>query len=67
MGTLLTRAYVALVALICVVSLIYVYAFPPASMQTDRDGIPHFTPQVEHPETGEAINMGALVRHFRGD
>jgi len=40
---------------------------PPPSLRTDRDGVPHFTPQVEHPETGEAVSVNTLIRHYRGD
>ena len=47
--------------------LVYVYAFPPKSMFSDRDGVAHFTPPVSHPETGEAIPLGDLIRHYRGD
>ena len=66
-GNLLTKAYVSLVAVISVASLVYVYVFPPASLQTDRDGVPHFTPPVAHPETGKAVPLGDLIRHYRGD
>jgi len=41
--------------------------WPPQSLQTDRDGVPHFTPQVEHPETGEGVSVNTLIRHYRGD
>ncbi len=40
---------------------------PPPSMRTDRDGVPHFTPLVEHPETGAAVSVNDLIRNFRGD
>ena len=40
---------------------------PPASMRADRDGVPYFTPKVINPENGQAVDMGVLVRHFRGD
>ena len=40
---------------------------PPASLRTDRDGVAHFTPQVEHPETGEGVSVNPLIRHYRGD
>ncbi len=59
--------YVAAIALLSFCGLVYVYAVPPASMKTDRNGIPHFTPQVINPETGDAIDMGDLVKHYRGD
>jgi len=53
-------------------ALVYVVAIALLSlgglvMKTDRNGIPHLTPQVINPETGEAIDMGDLVKHFRGD
>jgi hypothetical protein len=28
--------------------------------------VPHFTPPTIHPETGEVIEVGRLVRHFKG-
>jgi len=59
--------YVAAIALLSICGLAYVYAVPPVSMKSDRDGIPHFTPQVINPETGDAIDMGDLVKHYRGD
>jgi len=59
--------YVVAIALLSLGGLVYVYAVPPVSMKTDRNGIPHLTPQVINPETGEAIDMGDLVKHFRGD
>ena len=63
----ITQGYVAIVGIICVVALFYIYAFPPASMFTTRDGVPHFTPQVINPETGKPLDVGELIRHYRGD
>ena len=40
---------------------------PPPSLRTDRDGVPHFTPMVENPETGTAVSVNDLIRNFRGD
>ena len=40
---------------------------PPLSMFADRDGVPHFTPQVENPVTGEGISVNELIKHYRGD
>jgi len=65
--TKFTTIYVVAIALISLGGLVFVYAVPPMSMKNDRNGIPHFTPQVVHPETGEAIDMGDLVKHYRGD
>lgn len=66
-GSTLTKAYVIAVTAISVASLAYVYVSPPQSLTTDRDGVPHFTPPVAHPETGKAVPLGDLIRHYRGD
>lgn len=61
------RAYAVISLLITVVGLGAMYAAPPPSMKVDRDGVPHFTPQVMHPETGEGVPMNTLIKHYRGD
>ncbi len=61
------RIYVAAVCVITVVGLLYVYLLPPASMQTDRDGVAHLTPKVLHPDTGDTVELSTLIRHYRGD
>ena len=63
----LMQLYVLIIAMMTLGCLIYVYSMPPQSMFTNRDGIAHFTPPVAHPETGAAIDMGKLIKHFRGD
>ncbi len=63
----LTRLYVYTISLICALSLIYVYTTPPETLRVTRDGIPFFTPPVAHPETGEPLDLGELVRHFKGE
>ena len=63
----ITQTYVAMVSLLSVGALVYIYAFPPESMFKSRDGVPHFTPQVMHPETGKPLSVGELIRHYRGD
>lgn len=62
-----TLLYVVAVSLVCLASLVYVYLMPPASLQSTRDGVPFFTPPVEHPETGDTLDLGELVRHFKGE
>ena len=64
---LLTQGYVAIVSALSIAALIYIYAFPPKSMFTTRDGVPHFTPPVTNPETGKPLDVGELIRHYRGD
>jgi hypothetical protein len=61
------RIFAAIVALLSVAALAYVYAAPPPSMRLSRDGVPHFTPPTVHPVTGEPLDIGKLVRHFKGD
>jgi hypothetical protein len=52
---------------VTVAGLAWMFIAPPPSMRVDRDGLPHFTPMVEHPISGEAVSMGELIRHYRGD
>ena len=61
------QAYVLFIAVLSLACLIYIYVSPPSSMFADRDGVGHFVPPVAHPETGEAIDLGDLIKHFRGD
>lgn len=63
----LNQLYIASVAIVTVATLVYVYVKPLHSMQVDRDGIAHFTPPVINPDTGDAIDLGTLVRHYQGD
>ena len=63
----LMQLYVLMIMVLSFVCLVYVYAFPPSSMLINRDGVAHFSPPVAHPETGEAIDLGELIKHFRGD
>ena len=50
-----------------VVGIGWTLVFPPESLRVDRDGVPHFTPQVEHMVTGEPVSMNELIKHYRGD
>jgi len=63
----ITQIYVGIVSLVSVVALAYIYTFPPKSMFMTRDGVPHFSPRVAHPETGKPLDVGELIRHYRGD
>ena len=63
----ITQFYVLIVSVVSVVALVYIYAYAPKSMFVSRDGVPHFTPRVAHPETGKPLSVGELIRHYRGD
>jgi len=59
--------YVAVIAIVSVVTLIYVYTVPIDTMYKTRDGVPHFSPPIVNPDTGETIDLGRLIRHYKGD
>ncbi|WP_137703319.1 hypothetical protein [Marimonas lutisalis] len=52
---------------IVIAGVAWVFVFPPTSLRTDRDGVAHFTPDVEHPITGDAVSVNTLIKHYRGD
>ncbi|WP_436640686.1 hypothetical protein [Microbaculum sp. FT89] len=64
---LFMQFYVAASLVVVVAGLGWMYVSPPPSMFVDRDGVPHFTPEVEHPITGEGVSVNKLIKHYRGD
>lgn len=50
--------------LVTVGSFAYVLWSEPASLHVSRNGVPFFTPPVEHPDTGEPVSVDELVRHL---
>lgn len=66
MAPLFMRLYSGLVLAGSLACLAYVFASPPPSLKLTRDGVPHFSPPVVNPATGEAVELGALVRHYKG-
>ncbi len=65
-ATLLMRVYGVLAAAVTLAGLAWVYAAPPQSLRTTAEGAPHFAPKVINPETGEALPLETLVRHYKG-
>ncbi|MBC8258254.1 MAG: hypothetical protein H8E38_04505 [SAR324 cluster bacterium] len=63
----LTRFFVALTFALSLATLLYVFIVPMPSMKTSRDGIPHFTPNVVDPITGDTLQIRMLVKHYKGD
>jgi hypothetical protein len=59
--------YVAVISAVSLIALIYVYTVPMNSMLVDGDGVPHLTPPVINPDTGDSVSLGRLIRHYRGD
>jgi len=66
-GQLQLSIYSALVGVTTVVTLLYVFIAEPEYLGYTRDGVPHLTPQVAHPQTGEALEMGVLIKHYKGE
>lgn len=66
-GELQMAIFSGLVLLITLVGIGYILIAQPAYLRQDRYAVPYFTPQVENPATGEAVDMGTLIRHYRGE
>jgi len=58
-------ALAVIVGLITVGSFVYISWKQPASLQRSRDGVPFFTPAVINPDTGNAISVDELVKHYK--
>jgi len=67
LSRILMNAYAWGGLVIVLVGIGYTIVYPPQSLRVDRDGVPHFTPQVEHPITGEGVSVNELIKHYRGD
>ena len=63
---LLLRLFVAASAIAVVAGLAFVYVKPPDGLRVTREGVPHLSPPVTNPATGEAIPLDRLVQHFKG-
>lgn len=61
------RLFIAVSVAAVLGGLTFVYVKPPQSMKLTRDGVPHLSPPVAHPATGEAIPLDVLVRHYKGE
>lgn len=58
-------ALTILVSILTVASFTYIFWKQPESLRVSRDGIPFFTPDVIHPDTGKPISVDELVEHFK--
>ena len=56
-----------LITLLTIGCFTYILWKQPPALHMTRDGVPFFTPAVIHPDTGESIPVGTLVRHFKAD
>ena len=60
------RLFIVVSTLAVLGGLTFVYAWPPQGMGVSRNGVPHLSPPVAHPVTGEAIPLEQLVQHYKG-
>lgn len=63
----LSQLYLAVVAVVSLLTLVYTSFFDVPGMRVTADGVPHLSPPVLNPDTGEPVDLGVLVRHFQGD
>jgi hypothetical protein len=56
-----------LVTAISIGGLSYIVIAQPDYLRADRDGVPFYTSQVEHPEGDQPVSLGELIRHFKGE
>ncbi len=60
------RLFIAASLIAVLGGLTFVYVWPPEGMRVTREGVPHLSPPVAHPATGEAIPLERLVQHYKG-
>jgi len=69
----MTKGYIVMLTLsigvigISIASLAYIVTAQPDYLRSDRDGVPFYTPQVINPDGGEPLDMGELIRHYKGE
>lgn len=57
--------FAAAVALVSIAAVVHVAIQPLDEVARTRQGTPFFTPPVLNPDTGEPIEMDALVEHYK--
>ena len=57
--------FAAVVVLVSIASIVHVAIQPLDELARTRQGMPFFTPPVLNPDTGEPIEMDALVEHYK--
>lgn len=57
--------FTALTAVLSVFCLVYILAASPDYLDKTSEGTPFFTPPLINPETGEAIELDELIRHYK--
>jgi len=63
----ISTLYVLAVGVVTVLTLAYTTFVEMPSMTNTSDGVPYLSSPVLNPDTGEAVDLGVLVRHYQGD
>ena len=56
-----------LAAVVTLASIVYPFVHRPEFLTKSREGTPFFTPPVINPDTGAALELDELIRHYKGD
>ena len=55
------------VGLASAATLVHVFLQPSEELARTREGTPFFTPPVLNPDTGEAVELDALIEHYKSE
>ena len=66
-GELQIKTWSALVALLTVVVIGYIFIAQPEYLRASSSGTPYLTPPVENPIGGDPVRVDDLARHFKGE
>ena len=57
--------FAAVVGVVSAVAVIHVLIQPAERFAKSREGTPFFTPPVINPDTGGALDLDELIRHYK--
>ncbi len=57
----------ALITVMTIVCFVYIIWQQPDALRMNKNGVPFFSADVVHPDTGEAIPINTLIEHYRAD
>lgn len=57
----------AIITLMTIGCFVYILWQQPESLRMNRNGVPFFSADVIHPDSGEPIPVDTLIEHYRAD
>lgn len=57
--------FAAVIGVVSAVAVVHVLIQPAERFAKSREGTPFFTPPVINPDTGEALDLDELIRHYK--